>query len=231
MTDNRYDDYHRSDEPTQVHRTGGGATEATQVFQSEELRQAQIAAEQAEADDRAAQRARERAERDRSLGKVAVADGPDPVAPVVPKPTTDRFPASLGLFLLRLVTGAIMAIHGVQKLTDIAGTEAFMTSLNLPSPHWMAWGVGVAEVLAGVALVFGLLTRLAGLGVAAVAIGALALVKWGKHNPFVSGQPGFTGEFELLLAAVGLALMLLGAGRWSIDGSFRAARRRAKAAR
>ncbi|MGO4956786.1 DoxX family protein [Luteococcus sp. Sow4_B9] len=219
MTDNQFDSGRRS---------GGGSTEATQILQSDSLREAQEAAALAEADDRAAQRARERAERDRALGKVAAPQGPDPVLPEIPKPTTDKFGPSLGLFLLRLVTGGIMAVHGVQKLTDIAGTQDFLTQLGLPSPHYLAWGTGIAEVLAGVALLFGLLTRLAGLGVAVVAIAALALVKWGASNPFQAGKPGFTGELELLLAAVGLTLLFVGAGRWSIDGSIRAGRRRAK---
>ena len=121
-----------------------------------------------------------------------------------------------------------MGIHGFQKLTDIDSTRAFFESLNIPSPLYAAWGTGVAEVLAAVALVFGFATRLAGLGIAAIAIGALAMVKWGKENPFQSGVPGFTGELELLLAGVGLALLFLGAGRWSIDGSIRASRRRNK---
>ncbi|WP_420176854.1 DoxX family protein [Luteococcus sp. OSA5] len=219
MSEKNYDD---------AYRRPGGATEATQILQTDSLREAQEAAAQAEADDRAAQRARERAERGRALGKVPVSDGPDPVRPTIPKPTTDKFVPSLGLFLLRLVTGGIMGVHGVQKLTDIAGTQQFLGSLGLPSPQYLAWGTGIAEVLAGVALVFGLLTRLAGLGVAVVAIAALALVKWTSTKIFESGQPGFAGELELLLAAVGLTLLFVGAGRWSIDGAFRTARRRAK---
>lgn len=199
-------------EPTQV------IGEPTQVMRP-------VVDEQAEA---ARRREEERAARARALGTVPRSTEPAPVAPVVPKPTTDKFFPSLGLFLLRLVTGGIMGIHGVQKLTDIAGTESFLASLNLPSPHYLAWGTGIAEVLAGVALVFGLLTRVAGLGVAAVAIAALVLVKWGTKNPFVSGQPGFTGELELLLAAVGLTLLFVGPGRWSIDGSIASGRRKAK---
>lgn len=198
-------------EPTQV------INEPTQVMNPVD--------DQAEA---ARRRAEERAARDRALGKVARSTDPTPEAPVIPKPTTEKFLPSLGLFLLRLVTAGIMGIHGFQKLTDIPATQAFLTSLNLPSPHYLAWGLGAAEVLAAVALVFGLLTRVAGLGVAAIAIGALVLVKWGKKNPFVAGQPGFTGELELLLAAVGIVLFCVGAGRWSVDGSVASGRRKAK---
>ena len=66
-------------------------------------------------------------------------------------------------------------------------------------------------------------------GTEPIAGGALAFVQWGAWSPFVPGQPGFLGELELLLAAVGLTLMLVGAGGWSLDRSFRAGRQRDKA--
>ncbi|MEL4503644.1 DoxX family protein [Luteococcus sp. H138] len=172
-------------------------------------------------------RAHQQAERDRALGRVRTT-GPDPVRPEVPKPTTHKFLPSLGLFLLRLVTAGIMGIHGYQKISDLSKTQAFMTSLNLPSPTYLAWGIAIAEILAAVALVFGLLTRVAGLGIAALTIGALALVQWKAGNPFEAGKPGFAGELELLLAAVGILLFCVGAGRWAIDGQLSANRRKAK---
>lgn len=205
-----------------------GSTEATQVLSSDEVRAAQAAAAQAEADDVASQRAQDRAARDRTLGTVPRSAGPDPVAPTYIKPTTDRFPGSLGLFLLRLATAGIMGVHGFQKLTDMGATTSFFNTLGLPYANYLAWATGIGEVLIAVGLVFGVLTRLAGLATAVIAIGALALVLWGKENPFKAGQSGFTGELELLLAAVGLALFLLGAGRWSIDGSVRTSRKKAK---
>lgn len=201
-----------------------GATEATRMLDTDAIREANAAAAQADADDLAAQRA----QRDRALGKVAPATGPDIAAPVYVKPTNDRFHASLGLFLLRLVTAGIMGVHGYQKLTNIAGTEKMMQSIGMPSPHWTAWGTGIAEVLAAVALLFGVFTRLAGLGVAAIGILALLYVKWRHGNPFAGQQSGFSGEIELLLAAVGVAFFFLGAGRWSIDGSVRTSRQKAK---
>lgn len=192
---------------------------------NEETRIIATDAEQADLERR---RAEERAARNRSLGVVDRSAEPASYATPVPKPTTDKALPSLGLFLLRLVTAGIMGVHGFQKLTDIPATQQFFASLGIPSPLYVAWGTGVAEVLAAVALVFGMLTRVAGLGIAAIGIGALALVKWGKQNPFQKGVSGFAGELELLLAAVGLLLFCIGAGRWSVDGSMRASRRRNK---
>lgn len=220
MTDSN-PDYYRTD----------GATEATRVFTSDSVREAEAAAAQSQADDLATQREQEKAARDRSLGKVSNADAVAPTGPVIKKHTNDRFPGSLGLFLLRIVTAGIMGVHGYQKLTDLAATTDFFTKVGIPSPHYAALGAGVAEMLAAVALLFGCLTRVAGLGVAAIAILALITVKWGSKNPFQSGVAGFTGEFELLLAAVGITFFFLGGGRWGLDGQWRANRRRAKAQR
>lgn len=174
-------------------------------------------------------RAEARAARDRSLGKVAQTD--DPVQPPAPvhKRTTDRFLGSLGLFLLRLVLAGIIGIHGYQHVTSVNTFTDFLAKVGLPSAHYLAWGIGIAEMLAAVALLFGLLTRIAGLGVCALMVGALVKVMWGAANPFHSGVSGFTGELELMLAAVGFVIFCLGAGRWSIDGSFRATRQRNKA--
>lgn len=207
------------------YRSTNGATEATKVFNSDEVRTAHQAAAQSDADDRLAS---QRSDRDRALGRVPRSQGPDPVAPTYVKPTTDRFPGSLGLFLLRLVTAAIMGIHGFQKLTDMNATTSFFNTLGLPYANYFAWATGIGEILAAIALLFGIFTRLAGLGVAAIAIGALALVKWTTRDLLPAGQPGFVGELELLLAGVGLALFFLGAGRWSVDGSVRTSRKKAK---
>lgn len=143
---------------------------------------------------------------------------------VVTRRNTDRFGPSLGLFVLRLVTAAIMGVHGIQKLLNLPGTTAMIEQTVIPYPSIMAIVVGAAEVAIAIALVFGLMTRVAGLGVLLVAGGALAFVLWGNWNPFVPGQSGFTGELELLLAAVGLLLLFTGGGGWAVDRGFRARR-------
>ncbi len=163
-----------------------------------------------------------RAARDKMLGKVERPAGELTI--VRGARTNDKFFGALGLFLLRLVTAVIMGVRGYQHLTDFHGTQVFLTKVGIPDPHTMAWVLGIGECLCALGLLFGALTRVAGLGVAAIAIGALTFVKWGKVNPFVHGQPGFNGELELLLSGVGLLFVLLGAGGWSIDGGVRRAR-------
>ncbi|HHU39972.1 MAG TPA: DoxX family protein, partial [Propionibacterium sp.] len=163
-----------------------------------------------------------------ATGATAAADLPVRTETVtVTERSTDKFAGSLGLFLLRLVTAAIIGVHGLQHLLDLPGTTEMIQTTVLPASSILSVVLGAAEVAIAIALVFGLLTRLAGLGLALVAGGALAFVQWGASNPFRGGEAGFTGELELLLVGVGILFMLVGAGGWSVDHGFRARKRQA----
>lgn len=185
-----------------------------------------------EAERLAAERAALKEARDAAL---AVSEPEPVVAPepvVVVKRTTDKFLGSVGLFLLRLVVAGILAIRGFQMLANLGQTETLFRSTVIPEPAIMALVTGVASLLIALSLVLGLLTRVAGLGAALIGGGAVAFVMWGPtFNPFTPGQNGFLGELELLLAAVGVMFILVGAGGWSLDRSFRASRARDKAER
>lgn len=177
-------------------------------------------------DDPTTVRDRRRAERDKVLGTRRKVTEPEPaVAPAAApkfKRTTDKFLGSFGLFVLRLVVAGIIGLHGFAKALDITAVQTMLANTVIPEPVIMSYVLTGAEVAIALALVFGLFTRLAGLGVAAIGIGALVFVKW-ISNPFQGNA--LTGELELLLGAVGLLLVCLGAGGWSIDAAFR--RRRA----
>lgn len=179
-----------------------------------------------EDDDPATLRERRRAERDKALGtrRPVVEPEPEPVREDKPrfKRTTDMFLGSLGLFLLRVVTAAIIGVHGFAKALDITAVQAMLANTVIPEPVIMSYVLTGAEVAIALALLFGLFTRLAGVGLAAIGIGALVFVHW-ITNPFVGNA--LSGELELMLGAVGLLFVCLGAGGWSVDAAFR--RRRA----
>ncbi|MCW3156490.1 DoxX family protein [Micropruina sonneratiae] len=172
----------------------------------------------------AAERAARREAREAALAApdAGVAPVPEPV--VLTKRTTDGFLGSVSLFLLRLVVAAIMAVRGLEIVTNLPAAEAKFATTIIPEPKIMALVTGVAALAIAVALVFGLLTRLAGLGVTLITAGALVFVLWGNWSPFVTGQSGFIGELELLLAGVGLVFLCIGAGGFSLDRSFRKSR-------
>ena len=148
-------------------------------------------------------------------------EDPDESRPPKTRHIVDRWDGALGLLLLRVVVAAIFAIRGLQKVQHLDVTRAQFAQVGVPYAETMAFAVGVCEVAIAIALVFGILMRVVGLGIAAIAIGALVYVKWRTGVIFTDGQPGFAGELELLLAAVGLAFAGLGGGGWTVDRRFR----------
>ncbi len=154
--------------------------------------------------------------RDESDGFEGLDDRPARTRHVV-----DRFDGAIGLFVLRLVTAAIFGIRGLQKLQHLDITRQQFTQVGVPHPDTLALVTGIAEIVIAVALVLGIAIRIAAVGIVLISVGALVYVRWKSGNIFTAGQPGFTGELELLLAAVGIALIGLGGGGWGFDRRFR----------
>lgn len=126
-----------------------------------------------------------------------------------------------GLALLRAATGTVFIAHGAQKLFvfGFAGVAGGFAQMGVPFPQVAGPLVGFVELFGGLALLTGFLTRLAGIGLTGVMLGALALV----HLPAGFFLPnGY--EFVMLLGAAATTLAITGAGTYSIDA--RLARRR-----
>ena len=126
------------------------------------------------------------------------------------------------LLVLRVVVGIIFMIHGGQKLFvfGLGGVSSAFGQMGIPMPGVTGPLVAIVEFFGGVALVIGLLTRLAALGIAIDMLGAILFVHLagGFFNP-----KGY--EFPLMLCAVAVALMIGGAGRWSADAAIAERRR------
>ena len=118
---------------------------------------------------------------------------------------------SLGLLLLRIAVGAVFIGHGRQKLFGMgfAGVSGMFSHMGVPLPGVMGPFVALLEFFGGIALILGLLTRLVSLGFAIDMLVAILLVRL---------KDGFSHyELEFLLCASGFALLLMGAGEFSID--------------
>ncbi|MBM7460269.1 DoxX family protein [Rhodococcus coprophilus] len=147
------------------------------------------------------------------------ATGVDQRAPKARRGTLD-----LGLLILRLVVGATLIAHGLQKLVGLwggpglDGFEQLLREAGYQQPRILAIAGAVGETAAGALLVLGLLTPLAAAAVVAIMINAVLY----KHNLepgvqyFASERSGF--EYEVLLAATAVALTLTGPGRIAADG-------------
>jgi putative oxidoreductase len=122
---------------------------------------------------------------------------------------------SVGLLLLRLVMGTAFVFHGWPKIQNPLHWMDAMGGSGMP---------GVLQALAalsefggGIALVLGLLTPLAALGIGATMSVALGLVHLPMHHPFVGapGQPSY--ELTAVYLAAAILLLLVGPGRLSLD--------------
>jgi putative oxidoreductase len=127
---------------------------------------------------------------------------------------TTQHRTDIGLAILRVTTGAIFAAHGAQKLFvyGVAGVTGAFAQMGVPMPGIAGPATGLVELLGGLALIAGLLTRLAGGGLAVTMLGAIALVH------LAGGFFAPTGiEYPLALLAATVALSVTGAGRYSLD--------------
>ena len=128
--------------------------------------------------------------------------------------TTTPRQLDAALALLRVITGITFAAHGAQKLFiyGFDGVAGAFAQMGVPFAGVMGPFVGLIEFFGGIALITGLLTRLAGVGLTAVMLGAMAIV----HLPNGYFLPNGV-EFVLLLAASATTLTITGAGRYSLD--------------
>ena len=130
----------------------------------------------------------------------------------------------LTLTLVRLVLGVVFFAHGAQKMLGwfggygFHGTMGFFTQqMGIPAP--LAFLAICAEFFGGLGLIFGLLSRIAALGIIVNMLVAVAKVH--RANGFFMNwtgqQKGEGFEYHLLAIALLLVVLIKGSGALSID--------------
>lgn len=113
-----------------------------------------------------------------------------------------------GSLPIRIVAGITFVAHGLPKFENIAGTQGFFGSIGLPPE--LALPVGLLEVIGGIFLLVGVVTRISAALFIIDMIGAIVLVR--LPDGFIDGY-----ELESLLIAISVSLLITGPGRISVE--------------
>lgn len=133
--------------------------------------------------------------------------------------TSNARATDVGLLMLRVFAGLALAVaHGAGKFPPSAGFIDGVAKMGFPQPMIFAWAAAVAELIGGVLLAIGLLTRPSAIFIA-ITMGTAAFVRHAA-DPF-SGK-----EKALLFLAVAVLFVFAGAGRYSIDALMRSGGKR-----
>ncbi len=113
-------------------------------------------------------------------------------------------------FLLRVVSGAMFAFHGIEKLFGWFGGSRVHAPLMVAA--------GLIELLCGLLIAVGFLTRFA----AILASGEMAVAYFQAHAFSVHGRTGWIpvvnhGELAVLYCFIFLFMAAYGGGKWSFD--------------
>jgi len=133
-------------------------------------------------------------------------------------------PNDFTLTIVRLVLGVVFFAHGAQKMLGwfggygFHGTMGFFTQkMGIPAPF--AFLAICAEFFGGLGLLVGLLSRIAAFGIIVNMLVAIATVHLanGFFMNWFGNKKGEGFEYHLLAIALGLAILIKGAGALSLD--------------
>jgi uncharacterized membrane protein YphA (DoxX/SURF4 family) len=130
---------------------------------------------------------------------------------------TTRAPAAV--LLVRLLVGGVFVSEGIQKFLypEALGVGRFL-KIGIPAPGLMAPFVGVVEIVCGVLLIVGFLTRVAAIPLIIdmlVAIGTTKVPILVKSGFWAMAHEART-DYAMMLGCI--FLTLVGAGSISFDG-------------
>ncbi|HKJ43395.1 MAG TPA: DoxX family protein [Sunxiuqinia sp.] len=119
--------------------------------------------------------------------------------------------------LIRLMVGIVFLSEGLQKFLFTARGVGRFETIGFPSPEFWASFVGTFEVLCGILILLGLVTRLASLPLITIMIVAISSTKIPilLDHGFWAMMHAARTDFSMLLGS--LFLLIRGGGGWSVD--------------
>ena len=115
---------------------------------------------------------------------------------------------SLGLLLIRVAVGAVFLAHGWMKIGNVGMVTGMLTHMGVVAPTFFGPFISWLEVIGGLMLIFGILTRVAGVALGIEMVFAVFLTGIGS---------GFgPHEMEILLMAGSFGIALMGSGRYAL---------------
>lgn len=129
---------------------------------------------------------------------------------------TARGHDDLGKLILRIVLALLLLFHGLSKIAGGIGfIEGMLQKAGLPG--MLGYLVYVGEVLAPLLILIGVFTRAAAAVVAINMVVAVLLAHAGEFLT-LSDTGGWALELQGLYLGSAIALVFLGAGRYSLGG-------------
>ncbi len=123
----------------------------------------------------------------------------------------------IGLLILRLAVAAVFIVHGWGDVFEagVANNVENYRDAGIPLPALSAPFAAYVQLLGGILLVLGALTRPVSAGLIIVMAGALIFVHPGES--LVMGQDGSGAGYAFIMCATSVLLLLAGSGRFSLD--------------
>lgn len=134
------------------------------------------------------------------------------------------------LLIVRLYWGWQLAQNGWGKLHHLANIAQFFVSLGLPAPGATAVFVAAFELVGGILLAFGLLSRITALGIAIDMFVAYVAADREALLSFFSEPGKFYVADPYTFLFAGLLIAIFGPGRIAIDSLFERSAGKANAA-
>jgi uncharacterized membrane protein YphA (DoxX/SURF4 family) len=120
--------------------------------------------------------------------------------------------------IIRLIVGLIFLSEGIQKylFPELLGTGRF-EKIGFTDPSFWAYFTGIFEIICGIFILLGFVTRLASIPLFIIMMTAFVTTKWPilMEKGFWSFAHEYRTDFAMTLLLIWM--FIYGSGRWSLD--------------